>query len=260
MTVKLRDSGWKCPSLPPETLQTIFRELGSSDLLQCQQVCKEWRNARDSRGRNLLHELFLKAKEREAEEIPTVIIRLKAPVDLVQETGKLPHVTFGLEVYFLVDAELMHSDFEPHTGFDEEVEFHSILKFLEEKMHFVNPCFRLIRALSNRPIFTFNTMEDLEIQTQLTEDWDYKDGDWRDELLCEPMKDKVRVEYRWPGPRKRTFILEAEEDEGVTVGMFVDSMRAMFKNAAKDVKSFTKVMAVGCENCTIDRDAELWTG
>ncbi|KAF1840773.1 uncharacterized protein K460DRAFT_410184 [Cucurbitaria berberidis CBS 394.84] len=244
------------PHIPPEILQTIFRNLGFFDLLRCQRVCKAWAGYLPGDDPELHRKLFSKAEfaeQEEEDEEPRFSIKMKAPVDVLKIEGMLPKLAFGLEIKV-----------RSPSGFDEDTIFHPLVRNLAANMNLISPGFKLPRGERynsdgelSTPYFAFRTFEELREKTCMPKGYKYKDGSWRNMLMCVPAIEQVQVHFEWPlNGYHRMYTIEKRLAKGVTVRQFAGAVRRMLARAEDDVTRLSGRLSVYCENCGMNEDAE----
>lgn len=222
--------------------------------LRCQRICKMWRELLPGRDPVLLEKLFLKARfvdeatqkrmsERNGWEcipVPFILVLLKMTLELITPSDRLPYLAYSIEV---LDGDLKESwNYRRLTAFNEHTKFHPIIKNPVRYMKLVNPNFTSPPHGGNAYL-KFRTIEELVNQTCMPKDYDYKDGTWKDMLICQPAILDVDVFIQWPHTNARhLYKIRKEEGNGATVGDFVKMLRKKLSDAKADIMSFSHEM------------------
>jgi hypothetical protein len=244
--------------IPPEILQTIFRNLTFFDLLRCQQVNKTWSSYLPGNDPFLARTLFTSARKvvkSNPSNPPCLLLKplietfLLSPAD-----DDLPSLCFTM---CLKDGFTL-------INMPRRVVFHPIMTGISRNMPFVSDAFEWPEDFDVQlkdemnPWMQFFTLRELEREVSVRKSIE-EDGNWKDHLLCIPAIDCVEVTWRWyknihVGGEDVTRSLRTRKmKRGITVGAFVEVMRDLLSYAVADVKRFAdKLECRTCDRCRDD--------
>lgn len=239
--------------------------------IRCQRVCKLWREFLPGRDPVLLEKLFLKARfvdeatqkrinegnGRDFTPVPFILVLLKLTLKPITPSDRLPYLAYSIEV---LDGDLEETwNYRRLVDFNGKTNFHPIIKNPVRYMNLVNPNFTS-PAHEGNAYLNFRTIEELVTQTCMPKDYDYKDGSWKDMLICQPAVEGVDVVIRWS---RRTayqlYHVRKDDGDGVTVGDFVESFREKLSDAKADLMSFSHELTLSpSDECDYHFDSDLW--
>ena len=195
-------------------------------------------------------------------DIATITVTLRTSLELKGLPNSFPRAVIVLEVDFNEE----NTNPEPIFEFTRDNVFHDIIDNMEQCMHHVDERLfdraKIRNSGKPRPWFEFESFQHLQ---DLLEDSKNnplpKESDWMDQLLCTPGLQRVDVvfAYRAHHNTRRTYKLFAENDNGVTVGQFVEAFRDQLQHAEADIRKFSDKLTLICNKCFDDAINDPYT-
>ncbi|KAF2131608.1 hypothetical protein P153DRAFT_199632 [Dothidotthia symphoricarpi CBS 119687] len=211
--------------VPPEILQTIFRHLSFYDLIRCQRVCKDWRAHLPGNDPRLQEALYQRAKfavsDKHPDTTPQIHLHLEIDMKLNRQPNELPRIAFDIGTSSL-----------RKTSFGKTVP-HPVLSGWNEFMPLVNPNFKIQekhRVCNQLRFFSFDELKQLTDTSKFAGHYK-QDGSWRNMFMCFPTVKELKLLVCWPIKETTQYI---KDDEGVTLGRFVDLLRMQLKVTEQD--------------------------
>lgn len=220
-------------ALPPEILQTIWRNLSLFDLLRCQQVCKHWNSYLPGDDQALHRALFSPAIRQEAQDEAKwyVFINFKQRPELKDES--LPKLQFSLDI----EGPCWYLDDEYDNCSDDDNEgavYHPVLSTPDCFAKLIHPRFCYGSSILK---FVFHAFETLE---QLTYEVERSNENWESMLARVPAVKKLKIQMAWLrnvstvdpdvecDGHPKDYILE--NNAGVTVWDYVELIRRVLRD------------------------------
>jgi hypothetical protein len=225
-------------SLPPELLQKVWGFLPFFDLLRCQGVCKGWNPYLPGDDQALHRVLFSPATVATTPGTASWDVYIDFRQHHRVQNGALPRLVFSLDV---TTSALGHGETMRKTPTGKWVlveTHHPILKDTHAFASLIYPEFP-----GRYQSFEFNDVQDLKL---LEKEPESNNASWQKMLARVLVVKKMKADVQWqmniPYDRdnwrgtEKNHILE--NDNGVTVGDFVQLVRQELKNAATELTNY----------------------
>ena len=209
-------------ALPPEILQTVFRNLSLFDLLRCQQVCKLWRAYLPGDDSGLHQAMFSRAKP--AEPSHRVVIDVSLEVH-----RNSPERKFRLSIKVFFPDEKDGKTLLLHPVIKNLHDFERIIR-LDSNPEKIPPKSR--DRLSRRVTHRWRNCKYIEQRVREQESWQQM-------LVCVPAVQQLTFDFFTHfkfGIHCQGLILNAQEGfTGVTLGQVVEAIREYMAKAYKEI-------------------------
>jgi hypothetical protein len=242
-----RVPGVMFPHVPPEILQTIFRNLGFNDLLRCKQVNKYWASALPGTDPILNHRLFASTArivKTKPSKMPMLMLRPIIHMWIIPEEKQLPDLGYDIVLHCKVKSRRMPKHRRNHP----------IIQDFPCYMSLVNKYFNYTEEWDQRQQLLFGNFR--QLANRLSSDpEDY--GNWKEQLMCIPAVDQLDIRLLWHKPddvndaEVNRVLRTRKMEKGVTVGEVVRTVRKMItRYAVRDIKKFSHKLEINvCDRC-----------